>query len=94
MKTRIALVLAVLFVIGFVVSVETVEVKASSELSISSAPEATSLNCGKDGCAKKAECKKSDKAGCSKAKASGDKAESSDSTKKTGKAKGGCSKGK
>jgi hypothetical protein len=87
MKTRIAMVLAVLFVIGFVVSVEAAEVKASSELSISSAPEAASVDCAEEGCPKKAECKKraeckkkaeckkSDKAGCSKAKS-------------------GCSKGK
>lgn len=93
MKTRIAMVLAVLFVIGFVVSVEAADVKTSSELSISSAPETTDLGCSKKGCPKKAECKKptedkscpkSEKADSDKAKAGCGKA----------KAKGGCSKGK
>ena len=87
MKTRITMVLAVLFVIGFVVSVEAAPVKSSTELSISSAPEATSLNCGKDGCAKKAECEK--RAECKK------KAECKKSEKAgCGKAKSGCGKGK
>ena len=88
------MVLALLFVIGFVVSVEAAEVKASSELSISSAPQAVSEGCPKTSCPKKAECKK--RAACKK-KAECDKSGKSDCPKaKTGcpKAKAGCSKGK
>ena len=92
MKTRIAMVLAVLFVIGFVVSIEAEEVKTSSELSISSAPATVSLNCAKEGCPKRAECDKADKIGCDKAKAGCDKAKAKTGCPK--RAKAGCSKGK
>ena len=59
MKTKIVALVAVAFLVcGVAVYVYASSDASSTELSISSIPESTSLASGNDGCAKKAECDK------------------------------------
>ena len=71
MKTKLVALVVVAFVVcGVVAYVYASSDASSTELSISSTPESTSLAFGNDGCAKKAECDKpAEKKDCPKSKA-------------------------
>lgn len=87
MKTKIVASVAVAFLVcGVAVYVYASSGASSTELSISSTPESTSL--GNDGCAKKAECDKmAEEKVCPKSKEGGDKSEAD-----CPKSKAGCPK--
>ena len=72
----VALVAVAFLVCGVAVYVYASSDASSTELSISSTPESTSLACGNDGCAKKAECDKpAEEKDCPKSKEGCDKSE-------------------